>query len=376
MSKVAVIKMTYDDNIQIDAPASLIVKFSLPESEQQIIGREKIIALQAYQKEVYFYQYLNKTQKNQHLQGLFSRAMYAHIDASKKDQFCIIMTPATGAPRAQYDGMTVAEAQDALETVAQLHAAFFHHVTNERDAIVQELQSNSYPVNTNLSKYLLLAASWQEKWQDYTMSKENEDAYVAMFDSFWKPFVGVIKTIDLSKFASYDFRMAEHIVKLDQMFEGKQLENLLRKGLQAACNDTFQTLIHCDFRTENLMIDKNKTTILDLQCLNFGNPAYDISMLLSNSLSAQDRKQHEEALLQAYLNKLHECNPATKSMLSLSKLRADYQCIMTLHLFFYASGLYKWQPLIDSKQLESLLGRFLLLAVYVVNGIISAIAEF
>ena len=66
------------------------------------------------------------------------------------------------------------------------------------------------------------------------------------------------------------------------------------------------TLVHQDFRVENLMFANEGTSVavIDWQGIGRGPGAYDLAYLLGGSMATKGRRQHEEALIGAYHEQL------------------------------------------------------------------------
>ena len=60
------------------------------------------------------------------------------------------------------------------------------------------------------------------------------------------------------------------------------------------------TLVHGDFRADNLLFGAARPVVLDWQTCTFGAAAGDLSYFLGSSLPVADRQQHEEALVRLY----------------------------------------------------------------------------
>ncbi|WP_420450283.1 aminoglycoside phosphotransferase family protein [Ilumatobacter sp.] len=66
------------------------------------------------------------------------------------------------------------------------------------------------------------------------------------------------------------------------------------------------TLLHCDLRTDNLLFEPDGTgvSIVDWQGAGIGPPAFDLAYFLSQCLTIDDRRRHEDDLLGAYRDDL------------------------------------------------------------------------
>ena len=72
--------------------------------------------------------------------------------------------------------------------------------------------------------------------------------------------------------------------------------------------DTAHTVVHGDFRCDNLMFGHpdGRVCVLDWQTIGIGNGLSDLSYFLGGSLVVEDRRAHERELLRRYLTKLSQ----------------------------------------------------------------------
>lgn len=61
-----------------------------------------------------------------------------------------------------------------------------------------------------------------------------------------------------------------------------------------------RTIVHGDFRADNLLFGGPRPAVLDWQTCSYGTAANDLAYFLASSLLVPDRQQHEEALVRAY----------------------------------------------------------------------------
>lgn len=86
------------------------------------------------------------------------------------------------------------------------------------------------------------------------------------------------------------------------------------------------TLIHSDLRADNLLFDPSgeRVAIVDWQGCGVGPPAFDLAYLLSSSLTVDDRRAHEDELLDDYATHLSEAGLP----LTTDEIRAGYAASM------------------------------------------------
>jgi hypothetical protein len=71
-------------------------------------------------------------------------------------------------------------------------------------------------------------------------------------------------------------------------------------GYLGGAGDEPRTIVHGDFRADNLLFGGPRPFVLDWQTASFGSAANDLAYFLASSLLVPDRQQHEEALVRAY----------------------------------------------------------------------------
>jgi hypothetical protein len=64
------------------------------------------------------------------------------------------------------------------------------------------------------------------------------------------------------------------------------------------------TILHGDFRNDNLMFGGERVVVLDWQTVGLGNGLSDVSYFLGGSLLPEDRRASEEALVRAYVEEV------------------------------------------------------------------------
>ncbi len=82
------------------------------------------------------------------------------------------------------------------------------------------------------------------------------------------------------------------------------------------------TLVHFDFRADNLFFDDSGVSVIDWQAISQGGGAADVGYFLSQNLSTDDRRANESDLLQVYHDALI-ANGVTGY--DLETLRSDYR---------------------------------------------------
>lgn len=88
----------------------------------------------------------------------------------------------------------------------------------------------------------------------------------------------------------------------DERSLGDGLPSVLDERLRLVAAEP-ETLIHSDLRADNLLFDRegDDVTIIDWQGCGVGPGAWDIAYLVTQSLTVEDRRAHEAALLDGYI---------------------------------------------------------------------------
>ncbi len=82
------------------------------------------------------------------------------------------------------------------------------------------------------------------------------------------------------------------------------------------------TLVHGDYRLDNLFFANGGVTVIDWQVCAKGPFAYDLAYFITQSLTIDDRKAHEAALIDAYLNELEAAGVSHDRDMLLDDYRA------------------------------------------------------
>lgn len=236
------LSLTYSgDN---DAPASLVAK--LPAADETARGMAG--ALGAYHKEVMFYRELAQ------LSDMSTPKIYLALVDDSGSNFIILMEDlAPAEPGSQLVGESPRHARQALIEAAKLHASFHDN---------DELLSKDFISQTDADG----AAFGQELLQ------QNWPGFIARFGH------------DLSEqcIAFGDQYVASH-AKWVVGYQGPK------------------TLIHGDFRTENLLFSGNaRATAVDWQTLMKSCGLADVAYFLGGSMTTEDRREHEQELVEYY----------------------------------------------------------------------------
>ena len=235
-------------------PSSLIVK--LPTEILQ--NREIAVQFDNFRREVEFYRQAAATTPMR-----TAEVYLAETDGP--DKFALVLEDLGGwDPGDQIVGCSLERCEAVMDSLATLHGSFWNQVD---DGSMDWLPDN-YPSVMSDGLYGGTEASW---------------------DNFVEIFSDVLT--DNLKAAKADY-----------------LTGL--PGIQQWMNDSPRTLVHGDFRLDNLFFDESgdKTTVAccDFQAPVRGKGIQDVAYFLSGSIDTGLRRRHEQALIQRWLGRLGE----------------------------------------------------------------------
>lgn len=95
----------------------------------------------------------------------------------------------------------------------------------------------------------------------------------------------------------YSTRLTPDVVSLCERF-------VPNSNAYGAAIDAPRTVVHGDFRNDNLMFGLERVCVLDWQTVSIGPALSDVSYFLGGSLLPDDRAKHEEDLVRHYLDRL------------------------------------------------------------------------
>lgn len=234
------VALTYDRDTT--APPSLVAK--LPSTDEGT--RLSALMLRNYEKEVRFYQSFAAT-----LDVGTPAHHYAEV-AEVPDRFVLLLDDM--APAAQGDQLAGCGLDVAEEAVGELVGL---HAPHWADPALAD-----------------------HDWLAETM---RPPGFGPLLAPLWPGFI-----------ERYGDRVTSEIVTA-----GNQLFDRIDRFLAMA---GAPTLVHGDFRLDNLLIHPSTgaVSVVDWQTVAVGTAAYDVAYLLGASLSTDDRRDHEEALVRRY----------------------------------------------------------------------------
>ncbi len=251
MGDIYRVAITYADKAS-PGPKTVVVK--LPSSFEE--NRAQGVALGMFEAEVRFYRELAPRI------GVGMPEIYHAEIASGTADFVIVMEDLSALTLVdQSEGMTVEQAATAVKVLASVHAV----------------------------------------WWDNAQTPELE--WIPTMTGPRIEFVDQLLTQILPVFLDgFGDCLPEGGRTVYERFAGNYL-----KINQALCARSPWTLVHQDFRVENLLFGppgSDQVVVLDWQGIGRGAGAYDLAYVLSGSMDSDLRRSHEEALVRSYHQQL------------------------------------------------------------------------
>jgi hypothetical protein len=235
------LRMSYDGPAEM--PPTLIAKVPAADSASRIAAR----TFRTYEIEACFYDQLAPG-----LPVALARCYYAGYDADPDEYVVLLEDLAPALPGDQLAGLHPDEAAAAVAELAALHAAGWDS---------PEFAALPWLNRSGPEAAALLAAAIS-------------DLYPGFRDR-------------------YGDRLEQGTLTLIEDF-------LPNAGSYLAGTDEPRTIVHGDFRADNLLFGRDRPVVLDWQTAGFGAAAGDLSYFLASSLPVAARRQYEEALVRRY----------------------------------------------------------------------------
>ncbi len=237
------------------APSSLVGKFVSPDP----VSRGTGLAMGIYAKEAAFYRELAPMlSANMRL----ARAWVSEFDANREATLVLMedLAPATQAD--QMIGCSVETAEHAVRQLAGLHATFWEHeiLTSDSSDFATIMGNPTDPMRVMILQQLL--------------------------NTYWPEFK-----------IRYAGQLSAPMIELgDRLVERVTLWALGRSGPR--------TLVHSDYRADNLMVTTEWTAAVDWQTVSVGFGGNDLGYFLGASLLPADRRAHQDRLIDLWLAEL------------------------------------------------------------------------
>lgn len=250
MSELARLTLRWSSKVD-GTPATIIAKYASTNPTNRAAGD----GFHVYEREVRFFSELNARTT--------ARAPLCHFARYQNGNYLVLMED-LGAYRtgSQAQGADLADAELAVDELARLHAPFWGRV----EAL---------------------------DWVPTIFRSYHADALYSMAVGSWDKMVDTF---------------AEHVP--DSIRAAGPAIHAALPALQAAVNQGPATLIHGDFRLDNLMFgaapEHDPIIILDWQGPLRARGIVDVAVLLAQNVHVPVRRQHERALIQRYTRRLAE----------------------------------------------------------------------
>ena len=242
MGRLAVVDIAYDDGEE--GPASVVVKLPTDEPGGVALGQ----MLRLWEREARFYLDLAD-----HLPVRTARCYWAGGEAESGIFGLVIedLSPLTNPD--QLTGATVGQAATAVDYLARLHA----HESGE-------------------------ARTSRLEWMPSTSSDPMYLGLQPMLEAVWPAFV-----------ANLGDQAAPDTLRLIETSIPSLTANLQTQLLPP-------TLVHSDFRVDNMFFDGDEVVTVDWQAVAQGQGLYDLAYFLTGSLDTEQRRQEEGELVARY----------------------------------------------------------------------------
>jgi hypothetical protein len=247
MSHVMRCTLSYDE--ATDAPATVIVKGATSDPQRRFIAK----VARMYAREVLFYQRLAVVAPVRIPVGIF-----ADFDPETADFVLVLEDVGELRSIDQVAGASADEAVRAVRCMAKWHAKWWG------SAELPELSNDFY--------------AWNGEF--------NKEAFPMIFAQNWA-----------TAREAYAERLPPEIVHVGDNFVANAsqiLDDLMGPN----------TLVHSDFRADNLMLDGDDVVLIDFQMVSVGCGMLDFAFFVGQSLTVESRAMNFDALLTIYLAEL------------------------------------------------------------------------
>ena len=246
-------ELTYDDGEGEAGPSSVVVKFAHPVAANRAIAMNT----RMYEREVTFFNQIAGS-----VDVPMPRCYAAEVDTTTGENIVVLEDMRHYRAADQVEGVSPEGAKLIIDAIVPLHAKFW----GDTD---QELLSTAMRVD---GEYI------------DGLSPGVEGTWERCVEQF-----GYCITPDV-------------LAELDRYIAGiRELHRVMGRRTQ--------TLVHGDVRVDNVMFgddDQHPVVMIDWQAVMVSNPLQDLAYLLSQNLTIEDRRAHEDELVRYYYNRLLE----------------------------------------------------------------------
>ena len=245
------VKLSYSESSAKEVPQSVVIKVPSPHEQTRHIAR----AFMFYGKEIGFYRDAAKDTP------LDTPRCYAAHHDPESDDFVLVLEDLDGMEViSQLDGCPIDKAEIAIEALARHHAAFW-----ESERFSEDLA-----------------------WLPFGWDVPFPQAIAQGFSQAWPTCMEMFPN-----------GVSERIKKV-----GEKFPTVTSEMMELA--DSPVTLAHGDFRLDNLFFQNEDLKVIDWQICIKTVGGYDVGYFLSQSLTIEDRRNHERDLLDKYRKTLSE----------------------------------------------------------------------
>jgi hypothetical protein len=240
--------LTYEGG---EGPATIVAKLPAAGEASRFVAQ----VLSMYKREVGFYRDLSSTSALS-----YPACYYADYDAETDDFVLLLADVGRGRTVDQLAGCSVADAELAVDRLADLHAGFWSHPMLEQSDWLRRLCDSPFPES--------VVFSYQQSW---------EPAQQLFGD-----------------------RMVPEIKDLGDRFD------VMFPKLCERLSEPPMTLSHGDYRLDNMFFfdDKPDVVLCDWQLVDRSRGARDLTYFLTQSLTTACRAEHQARLIQRYVDRL------------------------------------------------------------------------
>ncbi|MFN8020860.1 MAG: phosphotransferase [Acidimicrobiales bacterium] len=236
-------RLEYTDG---DGPSTVIVKFPIGDPNQRGIAD----SLGFYPREIRFYREIASRSK------VRTPMVHAAMMADDSTDFVVVMEELVSEqPADQRDGATWSQVVASIEAMAALHAAW--HESSELDALSDTFLPLSHPVYAQ--------------------------GLPQIFEHGWPA----------------TLQHASYLLGPELIAFGNRYGELLGSMIETLAVP--RTLIHGDWRLDNLFFDGEGLKVIDFQLCGLGSGAYDLAYFVSQSVAPELRRGREDEMIDRYL---------------------------------------------------------------------------
>jgi len=251
LGMVVRMELDYDEGAGVAGPTSVVVKFAHPVAANRAIAMNT----RMYEREVTFFNEIAQV-----VDVPMPRCYAADVDTTTGENIVVLEDMRRYTAADQVRGCTAAEARLIIDAVIPLHVKFWGDTQ-------QEVLRTAMRVDTEYVSGFSpgVEGTWQRCAEQF----------------------GYCITPDV--LAALD-RYIAYVRPLHQVMGART-----------------QTLVHGDVRLDNVMFgsdDQHPVVLIDWQAVMVSNPLQDLAYLLSQNLTIEDRRAHEDELVCYYFEQL------------------------------------------------------------------------